>query len=54
MDGSGEAERFVVFTGRLSERNLRLYRSHGYLPFETEAVTDGLTIVFRSKDKETC
>ncbi len=47
-----QARRFVLFTGHRSELNLRLYRSLGYVPFETKIVTDGLTLVFLSKEKE--
>lgn len=47
------AVRYELFTGHLSERNLRLYRSLGYAPFKTEAVTDGLTLVFLEKRPRT-
>ena len=44
-----EAERYELFTGHLSERNLRLYHRLGYIPFAFEAATDSLTFVFMEK-----
>ncbi len=44
-----EAERYELFTGHLSERNLRLYHRLGYIPFAFEAVTGSLTLVFMEK-----
>lgn len=53
MEGCFErAERYRLFTGHRSERNLRLYRSRGYAPSETKAITDSLTLVFLHKIKE--
>jgi hypothetical protein len=43
------ARRFQLFTGHRSGRNLRFYRSLGYAPFETKAMTDRLTLVFMEK-----
>ena len=34
-----DAERFELFTGHLSERNLHLYHKFGYRPFRTERVS---------------
>ncbi|MGW1023455.1 GNAT family N-acetyltransferase [Streptomyces sp. NPDC002577] len=48
----GAARRFELFTGHRSERNLRLYRKHGYAPVGTERVHDRLTMVTLSKDAE--
>ena len=44
-----EAERYKLFTGHLSERNLRLYHRLGYIPFAFEATTDSLRLVFMEK-----
>ncbi|MGA2025607.1 MAG: GNAT family N-acetyltransferase [Syntrophobacteraceae bacterium] len=44
-----EAERYELFTGHLSERNLRLYHKLGYIPFAFEAATASLTFVFMEK-----
>lgn len=46
-----EAERYELFTGHLSERNLRLYHRLGYIPFAFEAATDSLTLVFMEKHR---
>ncbi|MEN6438382.1 MAG: GNAT family N-acetyltransferase [Syntrophobacter sp.] len=45
----GRAERFELFTGSRSERNLRFYRELGYCPFASEAATDRLTLIFLEK-----
>ena len=44
-----QAARFELFTGHLSEGNLRLYRSLGYDSFDERQVTDGLRLVFLEK-----
>jgi len=44
-----QAERFELFTGHRSERNLRLYERLGYRVFASEPATDNLTIVFLEK-----
>jgi ribosomal protein S18 acetylase RimI-like enzyme len=44
-----EADRYELFTGHLSERNLRLYRRLGYEIIAEKAVTDTLTLVFMEK-----
>lgn len=41
-----EAERYELFTGHKSERNLHLYRKLGYRPFRSQRVTEKLTLVF--------
>ena len=41
--------RFELFTGHLSEDNLRLYRRLGYESFDEKQVTDGLRFVFLEK-----
>ena len=43
------AERFELFTGHRSERNLRFYRRLGYDTFKEERVTDALTLIFLRK-----
>ncbi|MGO9017084.1 MAG: GNAT family N-acetyltransferase [Syntrophobacteraceae bacterium] len=48
-----EAERYELFTGHLSERNLRLYNRLGYIPFSFKAATDNLTLVFMEKQPRT-
>lgn len=45
----GQAERFELFTGHRSERNLYLYHKLGYRPFKSEQATDSLTIVYLEK-----
>lgn len=40
-----EAEAFDLFTGHLSEGNLRLYRRHGYRETSRERMDDHLTLV---------
>ena len=44
-----QAERFELFTGHRSERNLYLYRKLGYKEFKRERITDALTLVFLEK-----
>ena len=45
------AERFELFTGSKSEKNLYLYRKQGFEIFKSEKVNDALTLVFMEKDK---
>ena len=47
------AERFELFTGSKSEKNLYLYRKQGFEIFKSEKVNDALTLVFMEKDKGT-
>jgi ribosomal protein S18 acetylase RimI-like enzyme len=49
----GQAERFELFTGHKSERNLYLYRKLGYRPFRQEKVSDALTLIFLEKQQHT-
>ena len=42
-------ERFELFTGHLSERNLGLYEKFGYEEFDRRAVDDRVTLVFLAK-----
>lgn len=43
------AQRFELFTGHLSESNLRLYRRLGYVEFRRQIVTPKLIFVFLEK-----
>jgi len=45
----GNAERYELFTGHKSERNLYLYQKLGYSPYKTEQVGDNLVLVFLEK-----
>ncbi len=45
----GEVERYELFTGHLSERNLHLYGKLGYRPYRTERVTDALSLIYLEK-----
>jgi len=47
------ANRFELFTGHKSEKNIRLYSKLGYKIFKQEIVTDRLTFVFMEK-KTSC
>ncbi len=44
-----EAQRFEIFTGHKSERNLYLYEKLGYQRFKTVMANEKLTIVFLEK-----
>ncbi|MBN1477334.1 GNAT family N-acetyltransferase [Candidatus Sumerlaeota bacterium] len=44
-----EAERFELFTGHRSERNLHLYRGLGYRVFAERPVSEKVTLVFMEK-----
>jgi len=46
-----EAARFELFTGHLSEGNLRLYHRLGYTDFATREVTPGLSLVYLEKHR---
>ena len=45
----GQTERFELFTGHRSERNLYLYQKLGYRPYRNSKATDALTIVYLEK-----
>lgn len=47
-----QAERFELFTGNRSERNLYLYRKLGYEPFRSEMASEELGLVFLEKHGE--
>ena len=44
------AQRFELFTGHKSERNIRFYQRLGYRTFREEQVSDSLRLVFMQKD----
>jgi ribosomal protein S18 acetylase RimI-like enzyme len=44
-----EAQRFEIFTGHKSERNLHLYEKLGYQRFKTVKANEKLTIVYLEK-----
>lgn len=44
-----EVERYELFTGHLSEGNLRLYHRLGYAKFREEAVSSRLSLVYLEK-----
>ena len=44
-----DVERFELFTGHQSERNIRLYRNLGYAVFKTVEVSENLQLVFMEK-----
>ena len=46
-----KAERYELFTGSKSKRNLYFYNKHGYREFRTEDQTDKVKIVFLQKIK---
>ncbi|GAB2817637.1 GNAT family N-acetyltransferase [Actinocorallia aurea] len=46
----GLAKSLVLFTGHLSEQNLRLYRRHGYAEFRRERISDHLVHVHLRKE----
>ncbi len=43
------AERFELFTGHKSEKNLYLYKKQGYKIFKREKITEDLSLVFMEK-----
>ena len=45
----GDAKRFELFTGHLSERNIYLYRKLGYREFKREKVHENLELVYMEK-----
>ena len=48
-----EAERYELFTGHLSDGNLRLYRSLGYKEVREEEVSPALRLVYLRKERGT-
>jgi GNAT superfamily N-acetyltransferase len=45
-----EAQRYELFTGDKSERNLHLYQKLGYSPFRSEKLNEKVTLVFLEKE----
>jgi hypothetical protein len=43
------AQRFELFTGTKSERNLYFYHKLGYRPFREEALNETVTLVYLEK-----
>jgi len=50
-DCFSQADRFELFTGGRSERNLQLYRKLGYRIIRSERITDDLTLVYMEKHR---
>ena len=44
-----DAERYELFTGQQSEKNLYLYKKNGYRIFKDEMLSEKLTLVFMEK-----
>ncbi|WP_392969515.1 GNAT family N-acetyltransferase [Streptomyces sp. LN245] len=53
LGAEGTAKSFQLFTGHRSERNLRLYRKHGYEPVSQERVGERMTLVTLAKGADT-
>ncbi|MFF3419528.1 MULTISPECIES: GNAT family N-acetyltransferase [unclassified Streptomyces] len=53
LGAEGTAKSFQLFTGHRSERNLRLYRKHGYAPVSQERVGERMTLVTLAKGADT-
>jgi ribosomal protein S18 acetylase RimI-like enzyme len=47
-----DAERFELFTGSRSEKNLYLYQKVGYTVFRSEELTDKVSLVFLEKNTD--
>lgn len=47
-----DAERFELFTGSMSEKNLYLYQKVGYEVFRSEELTDKVSLVFLEKNTD--
>lgn len=45
----GQVNRYEIFTGDRSERNVSLYQKLGYRIFRTERLTDKVTLVYMEK-----
>ena len=48
-----EAERFELFTGHESRRNIHLYQKLGYRIFRSEKITEKLTLLYMEKYNDT-
>jgi hypothetical protein len=51
-DSFGAAQRYELFTGERSERNLHLYQKLGYKPFRSERLNEKVILVFLEKARE--
>lgn len=47
----GQAQRFELFTGHKSERNIRFYERLGYSIFKSQEINKNLSFVFMEKHK---
>ena len=47
-----EAQRYELFTGQESEKNLHIYRKNGYRNFKNQKVSKKLTLVFLEKSRD--
>ncbi len=47
-----DANRYELFTSRLSEKNLHIYEKNGYKRFKTKIISDKLTLVFLGKKND--
>ena len=48
---ASRAQVFELFTGHLSEANIRLYEREGYVPTRQEKLHDGVELVYLRKEK---
>jgi ribosomal protein S18 acetylase RimI-like enzyme len=48
------AERFEIFTGEISLRNIHLYEKLGYRAFKTQRLNAKVTLVFMEKGRGVC
>jgi N-acetylglutamate synthase-like GNAT family acetyltransferase len=48
----GDIERYELFTGEKSEKNIYLYKKLGYRIFKTEKLSDNVNIIFMEKLKK--
>jgi GNAT superfamily N-acetyltransferase len=44
-----QAQRFELFTGHRSNRNLSFYQHIGYVPFREQQLSDHVTLIFLEK-----
>lgn len=47
---ASSAQVFELFTGHLSEANIRLYQREGYIPTRQETLHDGVDLIFLRKE----
>jgi hypothetical protein len=46
-----DADRYELFTGLKSVKNLHMYNKHGYREYERKQISDTLILVYLEKDK---